>query len=199
MHEKTANELLGVEGHVFDRIVVIAIPISKGDLITLHFNHPVIGNGYAVGVSTQIVHYGFSVGKRGFAVNNPLLFVKLADKVIKRSIFFHMPDLAREFQLTFLSGLLEIRNKLSPKQPGYDFYRKKEILFAGYPLGFIRREPTSCNDTVQMGVIYKGLGPGMQNRYEADLCSQMPGVLRQRLERFRCSPEEDVVQRPLVS
>ena len=97
MHEKAANELFCAEGHIFDRIVVIAIPIPDGDLIPLHVDHSVIGNGDPVGVSPQIVHDGFCIGERAFAVDDPFLLIQIAEEVMERSILLQVVDLPGEF------------------------------------------------------------------------------------------------------
>jgi len=103
-------------------------------------------------------------------------FIKIVEKVIKRSFLLQASNLTLESQVSFLPGVLEEGENLTyPETTGR--LLQKEVCFALYPLGSIQRQPTSCDDTVEMGIIHEGLGPRMQNLNGPYLCFQVLGVL----------------------
>jgi len=139
MQEKAADKLGSIQGHQLQGIVITAIPISEGDLIFLHRDQPVIGNGHPVSVSPQIVHHGFSAGKGRLAVNHPLPVIEILEHGVEGLALFQMGNVSGENQLSFLSGLFNIGEELSPKQAGEDLYGDKEALLTWYPLFSIGR------------------------------------------------------------
>ena len=157
MQEKATDKLGSIQGHQPQGIVVAAIPISEGDLISLHLDQPVVRNGHPVRVAPQIVHDSFGAGKGGLAVHHPLLVIEIIKHGLEGSILFQVGNAAGENQLSFLLGLFEIGKELSPEQAGEDLYGDNEVLLAWYPLFPISREPAPCHDAVQMRVIHQGL------------------------------------------
>jgi len=157
MQEKATDKLGSIQGHQLQGIVITAIPILEGDLVSFHRDQPVIGNGHPMRVSPQIVHDSFSAGKGWLAVHHPLLVIEIIEHGLEGSILFQWGNVSGKNQLSFFSCLFEIGKELSPKQAGEELYGDKEVLLAWYPLFPIRREPAPCHDAVQMRVIHQGL------------------------------------------
>lgn len=92
-----------------------------------------------MGVSAQIIHHGFGIGKWGLAVNHPFSRIEILDHGVEGLILFQVGSVAWENQLSFLLGLLEVGKELCPEQAGEDLYGDEEVVLAWYPLFPIRR------------------------------------------------------------
>jgi hypothetical protein len=79
MKQETANELKSLQGQQFDFVVVRRIPPSKAHLGAFKFDQPIIGEGYPMGVTAQIVHHFFRMLQWRPTVNHPLLMIKIRD------------------------------------------------------------------------------------------------------------------------
>jgi len=77
-------------------------------------------------------------------------------------------EIGKEEQLSLLKGLLEVAEEFLTEQSREDSNGQKEALPAGYPLAVVWGQPTSGDDTVQVGVMQQGLIPGVQHGREAD-------------------------------
>ena len=105
MKQKTANELKGLQGHQFDFVVVRRVPPAKGYLVALQFDQPIIGEGYPMGVTAQVVHHPLGIVQWGLTVNHPLLMIKIAQESFEGSDFFQLFDLAWKLELSSLIDL----------------------------------------------------------------------------------------------
>lgn len=115
MEKKAADKLESIQGHRLQGIVIVAVAISEGDLIFLHPDESIIGDGHSVSVSPKIIHYGLSAGKGRFAVHDPLLVIEIIEHCLEGVILFQMGDVSGKNQLSFFFCLLEIGKELSPK------------------------------------------------------------------------------------
>jgi hypothetical protein len=116
MKQKPANKLEGLQGEQFDLIVVRRIPPSKGDLVALQFDQPVIGEGYPMSVPTQIVHHLFRIFQRGLTINHPRLTIKIREESFKGRRFLQFLD---------LSWKPEFPSLILPFQPIQEFASKQ--------------------------------------------------------------------------
>ena len=76
VQEKAADELHGVEGHLFDLIVALRISPSKAHATTLKAQQPPIGNRHSMGVSRQIAQDLLRSAERRLGVDHPFLLVQ---------------------------------------------------------------------------------------------------------------------------
>ncbi len=134
VQEKATDKLGSIQGHRFNPVVIFAIPISEGDLISLHRGQPIIGNGHPVSVSAQIIHDGFSAGKGWLTVHHPLLVIEVIEHGLEGSVPFQRGNGSGKNQPSFFSCLFEVGKELSSKQAGDDLYGDKKVLLAWYPL-----------------------------------------------------------------
>jgi hypothetical protein len=199
VEEKAANELVRLQSHELDGIIVLAIPVLERDPAAFQGYQPVVGYGHPVGVSSQVVDNLLSAVEGGLAVHHPFLLIEAAQEGVKGMGFFQRSNVARERQLLFVSEVFEVSQELTPKHPGEHFDRDKELPLAAYPSLAIQGQPSSCDDAMQMRMVQEGLGPGVQDGNETHFCSQVLGVLRYLFEGLRCSLEQDRVNHILVS
>ena len=69
-----------------------------------------------------------------------------------------------------------MREEQAPKQSRQHPHRQEEAKSAGDPALAIGREAAAGYHAVQMRVMQQVLAPGVQDRDEADLGAQVPGV-----------------------
>src|SRR5512147_2917812 len=72
MGEKTTDKLHGREGHLFLFALVAVIEILKGDGIVGKRNNPVVRNGNAKDVTTEILHQFLDATQWGLDVDFPI-------------------------------------------------------------------------------------------------------------------------------
>ena len=73
MKQKTADELKDLQGQQFNLVVVRRVPPTKGYLVALHFDQPIIGEGYSVGVTAPDSSSPFQDVSRGAYSKPPTL------------------------------------------------------------------------------------------------------------------------------
>ena len=89
MEKKTPDELHGVQGHGFDRIVVGPVPVGEGHPAVVYGFDPMIADGDSVGVAAQVGQDLLRPGKRLFGIYDPLFFPGLIQQGFRvfREIF----------------------------------------------------------------------------------------------------------------
>ena len=115
VQEKAADELHGVEGHLFDLIVVLRISPSKAHAAILKAQQPPIGNRHSMGVSRQIPQDLLRSAERRLGVDHPFLLVQGRWKILKAERVSQFANLSVELQATQVECLFEISQKLAAK------------------------------------------------------------------------------------
>lgn len=83
VHKETADEFHGVQGHDFLLIPMGVIPSEEGDLAIFQGENAVVGDGDAVGITTQIRDDFFSGAKGRLAVDDPLFAAAGIQEVLR--------------------------------------------------------------------------------------------------------------------
>jgi hypothetical protein len=83
-----------------------------------------------------------------------------------------------EAKASIVERLEEQTEELAPEQTAQDPDRQEEVGRRRDPPGSIGRQPTSRHHTVDVGMMREGLTPGMKNRQEPDLGSEVTRVGR---------------------
>jgi hypothetical protein len=91
-----------------------------------------------MGVSTKVFHHHLCALERGFAVDHPFLSVEFLEQDVEGTLVFQVGELAREHQLPFLIGFLEVGQELASEEPGENLDREEKLPLAGYPSQPIR-------------------------------------------------------------
>ena len=76
MHKEPPDKFLGRNGHYFPLAAILVILPLESDAPAVNAQNPAVGDGYPVGVATEIIHNAGCVLKRRFAVNKPLFCVE---------------------------------------------------------------------------------------------------------------------------
>ena len=76
----TADKLLRVQSHTFNLVPVGIVAPAESDFTVLQRQNPVVGNGDAVRVPSEIIENLLSAAKGRFAVDHPILAVAYIQK-----------------------------------------------------------------------------------------------------------------------
>ena len=74
MKQKSANELIGIKGHLFDFIVFLPIPVGKSNLAVINGDDPIVRYGNPVSVAAKIVKNLLGTCKRTLCIGDPSFF-----------------------------------------------------------------------------------------------------------------------------
>ena len=73
VEQKPPQELLGGQGHLPLFALACVVFPSKGDLAIAKVYDPVVGDGHAMGIASQVVEYVFRSPKGPLGVDHPVL------------------------------------------------------------------------------------------------------------------------------
>jgi hypothetical protein len=138
----------------------------------------VVGDGYAVGVTAEVVENVLGATERWFGVDDPIFSKQRPEprgedlRMSKRS------QIAGKVQLPSLKGRVEPSDELPAKYAPEHMDGEKEARARPNPACAIEGEPTRWDDAVDMGMKLEFLVPGMEHAEEADLGAEMSGVTR---------------------
>ena len=74
VEQKAADELLGTERHQLAPILVFSIAVSEGNFTVVARADAIIGECYAVGVTTEVIEDMLGRAKRFFGIDDPRFF-----------------------------------------------------------------------------------------------------------------------------
>ena len=112
--------------------------------------------------------------------------------------FMEVAVRGEEMQRTSGECLRQVMQEQTSKHRRQHRDRQKEPRPAGDPTGAVRRDPTTRNQEVDVRVVLEGLPLGVQHAQETDLRAQVLWISRDRAQRLRCCPKQDIVDDGLV-
>jgi hypothetical protein len=72
--KEPSQKLHSIQSHrAMTATLVVVLPVEC-NLAVFTTNEPLIGNGNAMGVSSEVLEYVFGASERGFGVNDPIFF-----------------------------------------------------------------------------------------------------------------------------
>lgn len=113
VEQETADELEGVQGHGLDPVAVGVVSVSEGDLVAIQAEDAVVGDGYPVGISAQVVDDPVWASEGGFAVDVPVFVVEARQQALEGRGRLSGFDLSREDQFTVRECLFEKGEELA--------------------------------------------------------------------------------------
>jgi len=73
MHQEVLDEGVGMELFNLSTITLLAIAARKANLVALHVEQTMVGNGHPVGIAAEVVEGVLGRTKRHLGVDDPLL------------------------------------------------------------------------------------------------------------------------------
>lgn len=178
MLEKSSDELLGRKGHHFPGIFS-RVFVAESDPTIIDGKDAAVGDGNPVHIAGKIVEDLLRPLHTRLAVDHPIFF----------------PDGVREHHLReSLSGKL---HEPGTEDLGEGSDRHQKAFPGGNPPGAI--QTSSRDKTVDVRMIDHGSGPGMHNRENADLPSNVVGIESELHEGVGCRLAERIEKDFLVS
>ena len=71
VEKEAPDELISSKSQCFDFIIILPVPVGKGDRTIINGDDTVVGYGHPVGIAAQILKHLLRTGKRTFCVGNP--------------------------------------------------------------------------------------------------------------------------------
>ena len=195
VEQKPAEEGGGIERGEPGGVAMGAVLPAEGDLAVLHIDEPIVGEGDAIGIAAEVGKDLRSPGEGGLAVHDPFLprsLLEWATGVPVRST--NRPVVERVLEQTQQRAAEDLREHA---------HGQEEVPAGRDPAGCFDVEPPAGDDAVDMRMVEQLLGPGVQDRGEADRGAEAPAGDRferrgrggeQQAVRYRRRAEEEGVQ-----
>lgn len=136
--QEPSDKFICFERHGLLAVSVCIVPPEEGNIAVLDGEDAVIADGDPVGISAEVLKNAFGTIKGRFAVDNPLLLIKLPPEGFEVVRFHEMTDIARENKLASFEAMFEVIKELPAEQCRHDRNGKEETLPAGYPPAAVR-------------------------------------------------------------
>jgi hypothetical protein len=95
-------------------------------------------------------------------------------------------------ELAVMEGLLESVDELAAKDFAQYLLGKKVVVSRANPAGVIGRKAAGRNDTVNVGMNFEFLAPGMQHTEKANLCAEMFRIACHFAKSFGTGAEQEI-------
>ena len=191
VQQKAADKLIRIQGHRslllwIGRAVVF---VAEAHLAIVVADETVVGDRYSVGVPSEIVDRLVWPAERGFGVDDPVLLACPGEVLLELGFVAEMAELSVEAQF----GLVELIEEEAAEEFGQNMNAEEEVPAAGDPTLAVWAGAAAGNDAVDVRMMQQVLTPGVQDREEADVGTQVFGVGCDGEECFGTCGKEDVV------
>lgn len=115
-------------------------------------------------------------GQRWFGVDDPLGVTQGGERARPAAPVAERGERSVETQRARVVGKLEGLQKEATEEPRENPHRQEEARPTGDPSRPIRRQATTGNDTVQMGMMEERLSPGVEHGEEADCRAEVARI-----------------------
>ena len=127
MLKKTAEKLFTRESHRTLLVVILVIPPTEADFGWVDRQKPVIGDGHAMGITSQILQDMLWTAKGRLRLDHPVLRRQLVQECGERLLVGKWQTLSMEYQMLMVKGVLQTFHKLVAKDGAEHVYGQEEI------------------------------------------------------------------------
>jgi hypothetical protein len=106
MKKETAEKLIGTKCHEAFPVVVSRVSEAERDLFAVEGDQPVIRDGNAMGISSEVSEHLIGSAERWFAVDDPTVAEQLSEKTPKQPWLSERLELPVEPEFARCKGLL---------------------------------------------------------------------------------------------
>src|SRR5215470_1057596 len=143
--------------------MVSGVAPTKGHLAVVERNQSVVGDGYAVGITAEVVEHILRTTEGWFGVDDPMFSKQWPAPRGEGLRLSEWRQIAGKVQLPSLKSRLEPVDELSAKYAPEHMDGEKESRVRWNPAGEIERKPAGRDDAVDMGMNLEFLVPGVQH------------------------------------
>ena len=153
--QKPTDKLTGVQGGDLSGVSVGVVFPGESNLSVLHINQPLIRNGNAMRVSSQILQNALRASKGALGPYDPLALDRQIEKPLELSWRGQGCQVAVKREFAFSEGLFQETDELAAKNAAERLHRCKKDLFTllgdltGNPTRPVRRDTASGYHAVQ--------------------------------------------------
>lgn len=133
VEKETADEFHGVEAHDLEAFVVLRVPPLELDTIFCQAHQSAVGDGHAVGVTSQILEHVLEAVQGRLSVDDPLGLAMLIKPRVKFSGVSERGQLPAKLQLALGKSYFQKGQQLLSEQTAQDPGGQEEVRPAGYP------------------------------------------------------------------
>ena len=130
MKKEPSDKLVSLERHGLLMIVVGIISPEERDIAALDIKDSVIADRDPVSISAEILQDTLWAIKGWFAIDDPLLMVKMSLEGFEGSEFLEMADISGEYEITRFEAFSQKAKKLTAEQCRHDPYVNEEAFAA---------------------------------------------------------------------
>ena len=138
-----------------------------------------VGDGDTVSIAAEILQDVLGSAEGWFGVDDPVFAEERTQPGREELGMVERCEFSGQVQLATLEGRLQTCDELAAKHAPQYGNGKEEAWVGSNPAGVIAGESTGGNDTVDMGMKLELLVPGVKHAEEADLSSEMGGIVRE--------------------
>ena len=195
VEEEAACEFVGVELH---RAVLTGMGVifpGEGDRLLIDGEEAVVGNGDAVGISSEILEGLRGPAERRLGVNGPVMASGLAQETIEGcGILVEPGQVAMEVQTALVvSGPCE-SEPFATENAAQHANGQEEATATGHPAGVVGGEPAGRHEAVDVRMMKQRLPPGVKDGEEPDPGTEMARIRGHFEKGLGGSAEEQAVQ-----
>lgn len=171
-------------------MAVLVILVTEGHVAVLQGDEPVVRDGHAMGIPGQVREHLRWVLHGLFGVDHPLLVAQRGEEALPGRGLSEFPTATHQGELALRGELRQTREVETPETAREDPDGQEEVGATRPPLGTIRSDAPSGQDTMEMGMMVELLAPGVEHGEAADLRPKMLGVPGDVLERLGARAKE---------
>jgi hypothetical protein len=198
VEQESPDELHGRQGEGSHSVFVGIVLPPKGDLPVPDPEKPVVGEGDAVRVSSEVPEHVGGSSERRLGVDDPVFALELGAPPFPVLEFLEGLLVSQEAEFSGTEGVVEESQELSSKQPTEYAHGQKKTFATSDPPFPCCIDASGGHHTMNVRVMMEILSPGVQDGQKADAGSEVTWIGGQGEQRFRDGPEQDSVNEPLV-
>ncbi len=198
MQQEATDELISRECHRLAHGFLSVVLPAEHDVVAVEAHQAVIGDRDPMRVAAQIVEHLPRAAEGRFRVDDPVGLRGGCEPCGEGFGVSERRELAVETQCIGVKGAAKLFEEQTPEQPREHSNGQEEAGTTGDPAFVAQSNAATRYDTVYVGMMLQVLPPCMQDRDEADVCSQVFGIGGDRAQRVGTGSKQDVIERLLV-
>ena len=130
MKKEPSDKLTCLQRHGLLTVVVCIISPEKRNSAVLDSEDAVVADGDPVGISAEVLKDPHGAIKGRFAIDDPLLMIKMSPEGFESPEFLEMADAAGEYEISRCEAVFEEVKELASEQCRHDPYGNEEAFAA---------------------------------------------------------------------
>ena len=130
MKKDPSDKFICLERHGLFTVIICIISPEERDIAALDIKDSVIADSDPVGISAEVLKDAVGAIEGWFAIDDPLLMVKMSPEGFEGSGLLEIADVAGEYEITRFEAVFEEVKELAPEQRRHNPDRNEEAFAA---------------------------------------------------------------------